>query len=112
MDLITNAFVIWDGQVQIAALIVVVMDILNVKSKLDNVIFAKKIPAENFANFAPKVVLVMQQVKLVVKSVFVMSTKILPLLFATRSLVNVIVKIILKDFIVNNVKKVSDKNIF
>ena len=108
MDQITNVFVIWDGLVWIAVLIVAVMDILSVIPKLDSVIFAKKIPVVNFANFVLREVLEMLLLALGAKNVFVISMKMCQQEFVIKILVNVFVKTIPKDFIVNNVWKVSN----
>ena len=106
MDQITNVFVSWDGLAQIAVSIVAVMVILSVMSKWANVIFVKKIPVANFANFALRVVLAMLQLALVAKNVFVTIMKMFRQEFVIKTLVNAFAKIILKDCIVTNVWKV------
>ena len=82
------------------------MVILSVMSKWDNVIFVKKIPVVNFANFALRVVLAMLQLALVAKNVFVTIMKMFQQEFVIKTLANAFAKIILKDCIVTNVWKV------
>ena len=98
---------IWAGLVQIAVLTVVATATLSAMPKLGYVIPARKIPVADSANFVPRAVLAMPPAELGVRNAFVMSMKMYLLAFVIRRLVSVFARIILKDFIVINVLKVS-----